>query len=63
MRRRDRLARHLAVVDVEAGAQVDVVLQGPAPALVGDRERERKRRVVERERRGPRDAPGMLATQ
>jgi hypothetical protein len=54
MRRRDRLAGDLAVVHVQASAQVGVVLQRLHPALVGERQRERQRRVVEREGRGAR---------
>src|ERR1700727_3162112 len=55
VRRRDRLAGELAVVHVEAGAKVGVVLERLDPALVGERERERQGRVVEGEGRGAGD--------
>src|SRR6202041_500507 len=55
VRRRDRLAGDLAVVHVQAGAQVRVLLQSLHPALVGERQRERQGRVVERKGRGAGD--------
>ena len=48
MRVGDRLAGDLAVVNVQSRAQMDIVLQRLPPALVGEREREREGRIVER---------------
>src|ERR1700722_18769799 len=55
VRRRDRLAGELALVHVEAGAKVGIVLERLHPALVGERERERQGRVVKGEGRGAGD--------
>ena len=60
VRRRDRLAGHLAVAYVQPRPQVRILLQGLAPALVSKREGERQRRVIEREGRGARDRAGHV---
>jgi hypothetical protein len=49
VRCRDRLAGHLAVAYVQPRAQMRIVRERLAPALVSEREGERQRRVIERE--------------
>ena len=63
VRVRHRLAGDLAVADIEAVTQMDVVLQSLAPTLVGKLQCERQGGVVERKGRVRATAPGILATQ
>src|SRR5690348_14907890 len=53
----DRLVRHLAGMDVEAVPEMRVLGERLLPALVGERQGEGQRRVVEREGRSAGDRP------
>src|SRR5215475_509599 len=56
----DRLVDDMAVMDVEAVAQMRIVVAGLTPTLVRERNGEGQRGVVEGEGRGPRDTPGHV---
>jgi hypothetical protein len=59
----DWLAGELAFADVEAFAQVRILLQRLAPALVGQGQGERQVTLLSAKVEVRATAPGMLATQ